>query len=139
MRETPLRQRYTAMLRHLMRSRIDAASTRFGDRCCDRVAHIFARIGILGPPSVVGTRPPDELLEKTAAYGSSGTPGATTSVAGLRGTEIRLRGAKCCLAFSQPRKISTTWHASIGRACQGAGFHATFSPTAALCDAVWPN
>jgi hypothetical protein len=26
-----------------------------------------------------------------------------------------------------------------GRACQDAGFHATFSFAAALCDAVWPE
>jgi hypothetical protein len=139
MRETPLRQRYTATLRHLMRSRIDAALTSFGDRCCGRVAHLFACIGILDPPSVVGTRPPDELLEKTAAYGASGILGARTSVAGAARHGNPVAGRKMLLGLQLPRKTSTTSHASIGRARQGAGFHATFSLTAALCDAVWPN
>jgi hypothetical protein len=103
------------------------------------LAHLFACIGILDPSSLAGTRPPDELLEKTAAYGASGTPGARTSVARAAQHANPVAERKMLLGLQLPRKTSTTWHASIGRACQGAGFHATFSLTAALCDAVWPN
>jgi hypothetical protein len=96
-------------------------------------------VGIPALPGIVGIRLWDELLEKTEAYGPSDTPAARTSVAGRSNAEIRLRSAKCSLALQVCPKNLDTWHASIGRACQGAGFHATFSLAAALCDAVWPN
>src|SRR6266403_188993 len=47
--------------------------------------------------------------------------------------------AKCCLASKYLRTISTGRQARVGCARQGAGFHATFSLAAALCDVVWPN
>jgi hypothetical protein len=139
MRETPLRQRYTAVFRHLMRSRIHPALTSFADAYCAMLAHLFAYLGILALLAIVGTRLWDELLEKTETYRTSGIRAARTSIAEGRNAEIRLRSAKCCLASGHPRKIPAPRQASIGRARQGAGFHATFSFATALCDAVWPN
>jgi hypothetical protein len=88
---------------------------------------------------IVGTRLQDELVEKTEAYRTFRHPRAPGRPSLGRNAEIPLLSAKGCSASRYLRKISTAWHASIGRACQGAGFHATFSLAAALCDAVWPN
>jgi hypothetical protein len=57
---------------------------------------------------------------------------------GRRNPEIRLRSAKCCLAADLPENLDYLARFD-GRACQDAGFHATFSFAAALCDAVWPE
>jgi hypothetical protein len=92
-------------------------------------------MGVRAPLVIVGTRLQDELLEKTEAYRTFRHPRATSSFAGAqRGNPVAERERLLSL-----RKTSTAWRASIGRACQGAGFHATFSHAAALCDAVWPN
>ena len=74
MRETPLRQRYTAMLRHLMRSRIHPALASFADAYCDMLAH-SAYLGVLAVLAIVGTRLRDELLEKTETYRTFRHPG----------------------------------------------------------------
>jgi len=71
--------------------------------------------------------------KKQRPTGPSGIPGRQAVHRRAAHAEIRLRTAKCCLASRYPRKISAAWRASIGRACQVAGFHATFSLTAALC------
>ena len=74
MRETPLRQRYTAMLRHLMRSRIHPVLASFADAYCDMLAH-SAYLGVLALLAIVGTRLRDELLEKTETYRTFRHPG----------------------------------------------------------------
>ena len=64
MREPPLRQRYTAMLKQLMRPRIHSGLTRFANACWRTSPHM----GVRALPVIVGTRLQDELLEKTEAY-----------------------------------------------------------------------
>jgi hypothetical protein len=93
----------------------------------------------MGVRAFVDTRLQDELLEKTEAYRTFRHPGCEV-VRRLRAQRGNpLLSAKGCSASRYLRKISAARRASIGRACQGAGFHATFSLAAALCDAVWPN
>jgi hypothetical protein len=107
-----------------------------GDAACWRTS---AYLGVLAPLVIVGARLRDELLEKTEVYRTFRHPGRQDVRRWAATPKIRVRSAKCCLASRYLRKISTAWHASTARACQDAGFHATFSLTAALCDAVWPN
>jgi hypothetical protein len=138
MREPPLRQRYTAMLRQLMRSRIHPALTRLATdhAACWRTS---AYLGVPAPLVTVGTRLQDELLEKTETYrtfrhrGSADHP----SLAAQRGNPVAER--ERLLSLQIPPKNPDYLGASTGWVCQGAGFHATFSLAAALCDAVWPN
>jgi len=80
-----------------------------------------------------------ELIEKTEAYCTSGTPGAWSTVACAHNAEILSVEREGLLNLQIPPNNSAARRASIGRACQGAGFHVTFSLAAALCDAVWPN
>jgi hypothetical protein len=75
MRETPLRQRYTAMLRHLMRSRIHPVLTSFAYAYCGMVAHLVAYVGVLALLAIAGTRLWDESLEKTENYRTFRHPG----------------------------------------------------------------
>jgi hypothetical protein len=96
-------------------------------------------MGVLALLAIVRIHLRHELLEKTETYRTFRHPGRQDVRCWAAQAEIRSRSVKCCLASRYPRKISAAWRASIGRACQGAGFHATFSLTAALCDAVWPN
>jgi hypothetical protein len=103
MREPPLRQRYTAMLRQLIRSRIHPALTSFatGDAACWRTSPY---LGVPAPLVIVGTRLQDELLEKTETYRTFRHPERQQFVAGRRKAEIRLRSAKGCLASRYLRK-----------------------------------
>jgi hypothetical protein len=139
MREPPLRQRYTAMLGHLMRSRIHPAPTGF---CRPMMRHAGAPLPIWAfRPRLSSSAPAcrTNCSRKQRPTGPSGIAGGRTVRRWRRNAEIRLRSAKGCLASRYLRKISANRHASIGWVCQGAGFHATFSLAAALCDAVWPN
>jgi hypothetical protein len=103
------------------------------------LTHLSAYLGTLAVLAIVCTLLRDELLEKTETCRTFRHPGREDIRRWGRNAEIPLPGAKCRSAFRYLRKMSTPWHASIGGACQGAGFHATFSLAAALCDAVWPN
>jgi len=103
------------------------------------LAHLFAYVGIPALLALAGIRLRDELFEKTETYRTFRHPRAPGRPSLGRNAEIQSRTAKGCLASRYLRKISAAWRASVGRACQGAGFHATFWLAAALCDAVWPN
>jgi hypothetical protein len=93
-------------------------------------------MGVMALLALAGIRPQEELFEKTETYRTFRHP---------RHQAVRRRaahaetGCEILLSLQIPPKISTAWRASSGRATQGAGFHATFSFAAALCDAVWPN
>jgi hypothetical protein len=106
------------------------------DAACWRTS---AYLGVPAPLVIVGTRLQDELLEKTETYRTFRHSERQQFAAGRRNAENPVAERESCLASRYPRKIQTTWRASVGWVCQGAGFHATFSLAAALCDAVWPN
>jgi hypothetical protein len=61
MRETPLRQRYTAALGHSMRSRIHPALTGLADECCGMLAHLVVYVGALALLAIVGIHLWDQL------------------------------------------------------------------------------
>jgi|SRR6266403_4920397 len=102
------------------------------------LAHLSV-YGFSGLLVIVGTCLQDELPEKTEICRTLRHPRAPGRPLLGRNAEIPLLHAKWCLASRYLRKISTARQARIGCARQGAGFHATFSLAAALCDAVWPN
>ena len=102
------------------------------------LAHLFAYVGIPALLALAGIRLRDELFEKTETYRTFRHP-VREDVRRRHNAKVRLWSAKCLLGLQLYPKISAAWRASTGRACQGAGFHATFSLAAALCDAVWPN
>src|SRR5258706_14637981 len=103
------------------------------------LAHL-SLYGCSGLLVIVGTCLQDEWLEKTGICRTfQHSPGARLSVAGAPTRKSDCCARKCCLSSRYLRKISTAWQARIGYARQDAGFHATFSLAAALCDAVWPN
>ena len=141
MRETRLRQRYTVVVGHSMRPGIRAAPTSFADECCGTLAHLIAHVGALALLAIVSLHLWDELRGKTETYLIFQHPGAGPEHAfrGAQQAKARLPSAKLPGPAAMPKTFRTARRASIGRSCQGAGFHATFSFAAALCDAVWRN
>src|SRR5260221_6663744 len=105
-------------------------------RMCGMLAHLVAYVGALALLAIVGGHLWDELLEKTEAYRIFRHPeGGRQDIlwAQQRGDPREMLLGLAGI----PRNMPTARHASIGR--QDAGFHATFSFGAALCDAVWLN
>jgi hypothetical protein len=119
MRETQLRQRYTAMPRHLMRSRIQPALTRFTNAYCGMLAHLFAYLGIPALPGIAGIRLWDELLEKTETYRTFRYPGRQDVCrwAQQRGNPVSEREMQLGLAGmpEKSRHLARFDHASLPR------------------------
>jgi hypothetical protein len=88
---------------------------------------------------VAGTRLRDESPENTEIYPTFRASRQEDSPSLGGATRKSVAEREMLLGRGPPRKISITWRAWIERAGQGAGFHATFSFAAALCDAVWPE
>ena len=82
MREPPLRQRYTAMLRQLMRSRIHSGLTRFANGRCGMLAHLTA-YGCSGPACHCRHPSAGRIARKNRGLPDlPASPGARSSVAG---------------------------------------------------------
>jgi hypothetical protein len=119
-----------------MLSRIHPGLTTFADERCGMLAQLIAYVGALSLVASYGTN----CLKKQRPARSSGTRSRSPGRPSLaRRAEIPLRIAKCCLASQAFPKTPDCAARFDGAACQDAGFHATFSLHAALCDAVWPN
>jgi hypothetical protein len=104
MRETPLRQRYTAMPRQFMRSRIHPAATNFADRVMRHAGAPLPIWAFLAPLVIVGTRLRDELLEKTELYRTFRHRLGLTSDAGRRNAKNPVAEREMLLGLQIPPK-----------------------------------